>query len=155
MNQPIITQNLKIKLTLNANLDGDFKCKKSFPYYNEIVSTKIPHQEPYVPLFDVEESFTSKLVMESSEYIPSKIIKCSSLNCDYSSLDWTAFRDHESICHSSNTECLLLLARIDYGKKTLNPNYLGSFDGKSPLNFCDGCKHLVKNCCCPYTNKYA
>ena len=39
--------------------------------------------------------------------------------------------------------------------RKLDPNYMGSFDGNSPLNFCDGCTHLIVNCCCPKTNKYA
>ena len=134
--------------------DGDLKGKKSFPYYNEIVSTQIPSQDPYVPLFDVQ-SLISKMVVEYAEYRPSKILRCSSLDCNYSSLDLTAFRDHESMVHSTNTECWLLLARIAYGKKTLDPNYMGSFDGNSPLNFCDGCTHLIVNCCCPKTNKFA
>ena len=134
--------------------DGDLKGKKSFPYYNEIVSTQIPSQDPYVPLFDVQ-SLISKMVVEYAEYRPSKILRCSSLDCNYSSLDWTAFSDHESMVHSTNKYCWLLLARIAYGKKSLDPNYMGSFDGKSPLNFCDGCTHLVVNCLCPKTNKYA
>ena len=134
--------------------DGDLKGKKLFPYYNEIVSTQIPSQDPYVPLFDVQ-TLISKMVVEYAEYIPSKILRCSSLDCNYSSLDLTAFRDHESIVHSTNKYCWLLLARIAYGKKSLDPNYMGSFDGKSPLNFCDGCTHLVVNCLCPKTNKYA
>ena len=95
------------------------------------------------------------MVVEYAEYIPSKILRCSSLDCNYSSLDWTAFSDHESMVHSTNKYCWLLLARIAYGKKSLDPNYMGSFDGKSPLNFCDGCTHLVVNCLCPKTNKYA
>ena len=136
-----------------VKFDGDFKGKRSFPYYNEIVSTKIPHQEPYVPLFDVEESFTSKMVVESAEYIPSKILKCPLLTCNYSCLDRTAYGDHISFNHSTNNDCPLLLARIAYGKKSLDPNYLGLFDFKSPLNFCNGCKHLVKYCCCPDTIK--
>ena len=134
--------------------DGDLKGKKSFPYYNEIVSTQIPSQDPYVPLFDVQ-TLISKMVVEYAEYIPSKILRCSSLDCNYSSLDLTAFRDHESIVHSTNKYCWLLLARIAYGKKSLDQNYMESFDGKSPLNFCDGCTHLVVNCLCPKTNKYA
>ena len=32
---------------------------------------------------------------------------------------------------------------------------MGSFDGNSPLNFCDGCTHLIVNCCCPKTNPFA
>ena len=135
-----------------VKFDGDFEGKKSFPYYNEIVSTQIPHQEPYVPLFDVQ-SFISKLVMEPAEYIPSKIWKCSSLKCNYSTLDWTAHSDHDRIVHHTFRDwkdiCPLLLGRIAYGKKSLDPNYLGSFDGKSPLIFCDGCKYLAKICCCP------
>ena len=134
--------------------DGDLKGKKSFPYYNEIVSTQIPSQDPYVPLFDVQ-SLISKMVVEYAEYRPSKILRCSSLDCNYSSLDWTAFSDHDCIVHSTSKYCWLLLARIAYGKKTLDPNYMGSFDGNSPLNFCDGCTHLIVNCCCPETNKYA
>ena len=134
--------------------DGDLKGKKLFPYYNEIVSTQIPSQDPYVPLFDVQ-TLISKMVVEYAEYIPSKILRCSSLDCNYSSLDLTAFRDHESIVHSTNKYCWLLLARIAYGKKSLDQNYMESFDGKSPLNFCDGCTHLVVNCLCPKTNKYA
>ena len=134
--------------------DGDLKGKKSFPYYNEIVSTQIPSQDPYVPLFDVQ-SLISKMVVEYAEYRPSKILRCSSLDCNYSSLDLTAFRDHESMVHSTNTECWLTLARIAYGKKTLDPNYMGSFDGNSPLNFCDGCTHLIENCCCPKNNPFA
>ena len=134
--------------------DGDLKGKKSFPYYNEIVSTQIPSQDPYVPLFDVQ-SLISKMVVEYAEYRPSKILRCSSLNCNYSSLNETALSDHDCIVHSTNKECWLLLARIAYGKKTLDPNYMGSFDGNSPLNFCDGCTHLIVNCCCPKTNKYA
>ena len=134
--------------------DGDLKGKKSFPYYNEIVSTQIPSQDPYVPLFDVQ-SLISKMVVEYAEYRPSKILRCSSLDCNYSSLDWTAFSDHESMVHSTNKYCWLLLARIAYGKKSLDQNYMESFDGKSPLNFCDGCTHLVVNCLCPKTNKYA
>ena len=134
--------------------DGDLKGKKSFPYYNEIVSTQIPSQDPYVPLFDVQ-SLISKMVVEYAEYRPSKILRCSSLDCNYSSLNDTPFRDHVSMVHSTNKECWLLLARIAYGKKTLDPNYMGSFDGNSPLNFCDGCTHLIVNCCCPKTNKYA
>ena len=134
--------------------DGDLKGKKLFPYYNEIVSTQIPSQDPYVPLFDVQ-SLISKMVVEYAEYRPSKILRCSSLDCNYSSLNLTPFKDHESMVHSTNKECWLLLARIAYGKKTLDPNYMGSFDGNSPLNFCDGCTHLIVNCCCPKTNKYA
>ena len=134
--------------------DGDLKGKKLFPYYNEIVSTQIPSQDPYVPLFDVQ-TLISKMVVEYAEYIPSKILRCSSLDCNYSSLDWTAFSDHESMVHSTNKYCWLLLARIAYGKKSLDQNYMESFDGKSPLNFCDGCTHLVVNCLCPKTNKYA
>ena len=134
--------------------DGDLKGKKSFPYYNEIVSTQIPSQDPYVPLFDVQ-SLISKMVVEYAEYRPSKILRCSSLDCNYSSLDWTAFSDHESMVHSTNKYCWLLLARIAYGKKSLDPNYMGSFDGNSPLNFCDGCTHLIENCCCPKNNPFA
>ena len=134
--------------------DGDLKGKKSFPYYNEIVSTQIPSQDPYVPLFDVQ-SLISKMVVEYAEYRPSKILRCSSLDCNYSSLNDTPFRDHVSMVHSTNKECWLLLARIAYGKKTLDPNYMGSFDGNSPLNFCDGCTHLIVNCCCPKTNPFA
>ena len=134
--------------------DGDLKGKKSFPYYNEIVSTQIPSQDPYVPLFDVQ-SLISKMVVEYAEYRPSKILRCSSLDCNYSSLNLTPFKDHESMVHSTNKECWLLLARIAYGKKTLDPNYMGSFDGNSPLNFCDGCTHLIENCCCPKTNPFA
>ena len=134
--------------------DGDLKGKKSFPYYNEIVSTQIPSQDPYVPLFDVQ-SLISKMVVEYAEYRPSKILRCSSLDCNYSSLSWTPFRDHESMVHSTNKECWLLLACIAYGKKTLDPNYMGSFDGNSPLNFCDGCTHLIEKCCCPKTNPFA
>ena len=134
--------------------DGDLKGKKSFPYYNEIVSTQIPSQDPYVPLFDVQ-SLISKMVVEYAEYRPSKILRCSSLNCNYSSLNETAFQDHESMVHSTNTECWLTLARIAYGKKTLDPNYMGSFDGNSPLNFCDGCTHLIVNCLCIKPKKYA
>ena len=134
--------------------DGDLKGKKSFPYYNEIVSTQIPSQDPYVPLFDVQ-SLISKMVVEYAEYRPSKILRCSSLDCNYSSLNWTALSDHDCIVHSTSKSCWLLLARIAYGKKTLDPNYMGSFDGNSPLNFCDGCTHLIVNCCCPKTNPFA
>ena len=139
--------------------DGDLKGKKSFPYYNEIVSTQIPSQDPYVPLFDVQ-SLISKMVVEYAEYRPSKILRCSLsidnyTDCNYSSLNSTALTDHTSMVHGTMKECWLLLARIAYGKKTLDPNYMGSFDGNSPLNFCDGCTHLIVNCCCPKTNKYA
>ena len=69
----------------------------------------------------------------------------------------------EKFCHyfsfygfdSTSKYCWLLLARIAYGKKTLDPNYMGSFDGNSPLNFCDGCTHLIENCLCPKTNPFA
>ena len=139
--------------------DGDLKGKKSFPYYNEIVSTQIPSQDPYVPLFDVQ-SLISKMVVEYAEYRPSKILRCPNpidnyTDCNYSSLNETALTDHTSMVHSTNKECWLLLARIAYGKKTLDPNYMGSFDGNSPLNFCDGCTHLIENCLCPKTNPFA
>ena len=139
--------------------DGDLKGKKSFPYYNEIVSTQIPSQDPYVPLFDVQ-SLISKMVVEYAEYRPSKILRCPNpidnyTDCNYSSLNETALSDHDCIVHSTATGCWLLLARIAYGKKTLDPNYMGSFDGNSPLNFCDGCTHLIVNCCCPKTNPFA
>ena len=139
--------------------DGDLKGKKSFPYYNEIVSTQIPSQDPYVPLFDVQ-SLISKMVVEYAEYRPSKILRCSLsidnyIDCNYSSLNETALTDHTSMVHGTMKECWLLLARIAYGKKTLDPNYMGSFDGNSPLNFCDGCTHLIENCCCPKKNPFA
>ena len=139
--------------------DGDLKGKKSFPYYNEIVSTQIPSQDPYVPLFDVQ-SLISKMVVEYAEYRPSKILRCSLsidnyIDCNYSSLNETALSDHDCMVHSTATGCWLLLARIAYGKKTLDPNYMGSFDGNSPLNFCDGCTHLIVNCLCIKPKKYA
>ena len=139
--------------------DGDLKGKKSFPYYNEIVSTQIPSQDPYVPLFDVQ-SLISKMVVEYAEYRPSKILRCSLsidnyIDCNYSSLSSTALTDHTSMVHGTMKECWLLLARIAYGKKTLDPNYMGSFDGNSPLNFCDGCTHLIVNCLCIKPKKYA
>ena len=137
-------QNITYTECKPVKFDGDFKSKKSFPYYNEIVSTQIPHQEPYVPLFDVEESFISKLVVESSEYIPSEILKCSYSNCNYSCLDRTPFVDHISMYHCGTrtdyNTCRLLQARIAYGKKRLDPNYLGSFDFKSPLTL----DHFIK-----------
>ena len=95
------------------------------------------------------------MVVEYAEYRPSKILRCSSLDCNYSSLNWTALSDHDCIVHGTMKYCWLLLARIAYGKKSLDPNYMGSFDGNSPLNFCDGCTHLIENCRCPKKNPFA
>ena len=80
-------QNITYTECKPVKFDGDFKSKKSFPYYNEIVSTQIPMYH----------------------------------------------------CTSGNT-CPLLLARIAHGKKRLDPNYLGSFDFKSPLTL----DHFIK-----------
>ena len=120
-------------------LDNDTMGRGVFPRYKEIKSKQIPEQKPYVPLFDVEESYTSKLKIEPAKYLPSKIYKCE--YCSYSCLDNMkliflppdALFDHQMLYHGCFSSYLdAFEERIAFRKKILDPNYLGSFDYVSP-----------------------
>ena len=131
--QHVIISKWSEAVCKTVKLDDGIMSKGVFPRYKEIKSKLIPQQKAYVPLFDVEESFTSKLVVESAEYIPSKILKCDHCNylclADSNSKDIypSPLLDHIGLYHWSDIDGWDH-ERIAFGKKNLDPNYLGSFD---------------------------